>query len=199
MSWISELDLHGCLGVGFGGGEPTLYRDLAELCRYVTQETNMAVSVTTHAHRLHDQLLKSLIGNVHFFRISVDGVGQTYEMLRGRSFTTLRARLAELKCVCKFGINYVVNAETFADLDAATELAANVGAYDFLLLPEQRTRTRQGIDKNTAAKLRQWVWSYRGAVRLSVSEAGSDGCLLVILLSANLAFARTRSSLQMRL
>ena len=24
--WLVELDRHGCLGVGFGGGEPTLYK-----------------------------------------------------------------------------------------------------------------------------------------------------------------------------
>jgi sulfatase maturation enzyme AslB (radical SAM superfamily) len=26
VGWLSELDVNGCLGVGFGGGEPTLYR-----------------------------------------------------------------------------------------------------------------------------------------------------------------------------
>src|SRR5688572_26068527 len=28
VTWLHELDEHGCLGVGFGGGEPTLYRPL---------------------------------------------------------------------------------------------------------------------------------------------------------------------------
>jgi hypothetical protein len=39
--WLKELDAHGCLGVGFGGGEPTLYRRFTELCRYTAQETGL--------------------------------------------------------------------------------------------------------------------------------------------------------------
>src|SRR3981081_1504427 len=48
VSWLSKCDLNGCLGVGFGGGEPTLYRRLPELCRHVSQKTGLAVTLTTH-------------------------------------------------------------------------------------------------------------------------------------------------------
>ncbi|WP_408376205.1 radical SAM protein [Paraburkholderia sp. RL18-085-BIA-A] len=30
LSWLEELDSEGCLGVGFGGGEPTLHPDFPE-------------------------------------------------------------------------------------------------------------------------------------------------------------------------
>src|SRR5947208_772980 len=40
--WLTELDENGTLGVGFGGGEPTLYRRFAELCLYATQNTGLA-------------------------------------------------------------------------------------------------------------------------------------------------------------
>ena len=174
-SWLSDLDMNGCLGVGFGGGEPTLYRGLSELCHYATQNTGLAVTLTTHAHRLDDTLAASLAGSVHFIRISMDGVGSTYEALRCRSFPALRRRLEALRTLAPFGINYVVNARTLPDLDAATELAAEMGAAEFLLLPEQPTRTSIGIDDATVAALRRWVRLYQGAVRLSVSEAGADG------------------------
>jgi sulfatase maturation enzyme AslB (radical SAM superfamily) len=174
-SWLDELDMNGCLGVGFGGGEPTLYRGLAEICRYATQETGLAVTLTTHAHRLDDALATSLAGSVHFVRISMDGVGSTYEALRGRSFAALRRRLETLRTLAPFGINYVVNARTLPDLNAAIELAAEVGAAEFLLLPEQHTRDGGGIDHETVLALRGWVSLYRGTVPLSVSEAGADG------------------------
>jgi hypothetical protein len=77
--------------------------------------------------------------------------------------------------VAPFGINYVVNARTLPDLNAATELAAQVGAAEFLLLPEQPTQGGDGIDEQTTRALRQWVSLYRGTVPLSVSEAGADG------------------------
>jgi MoaA/NifB/PqqE/SkfB family radical SAM enzyme len=173
--WLGELDMNGCLGIGFGGGEPTLYRGLAEICRYAARNTGLAVTVTTHAHRLDDALAASLAGSVHFLRISMDGVGPTYEALRGRSFAALRRRLENLHSLAPFGINYLVNAQTLPDLNSAIELAAEVAAAEFLLLPEQPTGAGGGIDDQTVRALRQWVNLYRGTVRLSVSEAGADG------------------------
>jgi MoaA/NifB/PqqE/SkfB family radical SAM enzyme len=173
--WLAELDAHGCLGVGFGGGEPTLYRRFSELCRYAAERTNLAVTFTTHAHWLDDHLAAALAGCVHFVRVSMDGVDATYESLRGRSFAALCQRLGTVRTLARFGINFVVNRQTLPDLDAATALAAHMGAVEFLLLPEQPTRSSRGIDDDTARGLRRWIDGYRGTVPLSVSEAGSDG------------------------
>lgn len=175
IAWLDELDANGCLGVGFGGGEPTLYRGLAELCRHTARNTGLAVTFTTHAHHLDDHLAAHLEGNVHFVRVSMDGVGTTYEMLRGRSFAALRRRFDTIRDLAPFGINFVVNAQTFPDLDAGIALAAEVGAIEFLLLPERTARRRRGIDKRTFQAMCDWASSYPGTVRLSVSEADADG------------------------
>lgn len=172
-SWLDELESNGCLGVGLGGGEPTLYPQLAELCRHVAQETRMAVSLTTHGHRLNDTLAASLSGSLHFVRVSMDGVGATYESLRGRHFGAFRRQLEIISGIAPFGLNYVVNERTLPDLDAALDLAAEVGAKQFLLLPEQPSRGRVGIDTHTAQEFRRWVNAYRGSMRLAVSEAGA--------------------------
>lgn len=50
--WLLELDQNGCIGVGFGGGEPTLYPRLTELLSFATTQTNLAVTMTTHGHRV---------------------------------------------------------------------------------------------------------------------------------------------------
>lgn len=170
---MDELDANGAIAVGFGGGEPTLYPRFAELCRYTTQNTGMAVTFTTHGHHLNDELITALYGNVHFVRISMDGLGTTYESLRGRSFAVFQRRINKLKELAPFGINYVVNAKTFPDLEAATELAARIGAAEFLLLPEQPVNDRGGIDLDTTHALQDWVRGYRGSVRLAVSERGA--------------------------
>lgn len=175
VGWLAELDAHGCLGVGFGGGEPTIYRRFADLCRYATQETNLAVTFTTHGHHLDEQLIAALEGNVHFVRVSMDGVGVTYEAFRRRPFAELIRRLETVRGLAPFGINFVVNALTFPDLDAATKLASEVGAVEFLLLPEQPVRGKGGISHSTLQKLRRWVDLYRGSIPLSISEAGADG------------------------
>ena len=105
----------------------------------------------------------------------MDGVGDTYESLRGRSFAALLSRLEIVRTLAPFGINFVVNRRTLPDLDTATSLAAGVGAAEFLLLPEQPVRGRGGIDDRTVRSLHRWVSLYRGTVPLAVSVAGADG------------------------
>lgn len=173
--WLDELDAGGCLGIGFGGGEPTLHREFAAFCRYAAENTGLAVTFTTHGLRLSERLATDLKGYVHFVRISMDGVDNTYKSLRGRPFSSLLSRFEIVRQLAPFGINFVVNDRTFPDLDAATSLAAELGAVEFLLLPEQPVRGSGGIDTGTAAALREWVNAYRGLIPLSVSETGANG------------------------
>ena len=173
--WLAELDENGCLGVGFGGGEPTLYPHLGEICSFAMRETGLAVTMTTHAHRLNDQVLSRLKGNLNFVRVSMDGVGRTYESIRGRSFDTLIGRIKSLSRIIPFGINFVVNSNTVGDMEAAAEIAEELGASELLLLPEMPVRGRGGIDGASTQLFREWVKSYRGIVPLTVSEANADG------------------------
>lgn len=173
--WLDELEFHGCLGIGFGGGEPTLHRHLASLCRHITSSTNMAATFTTHGHRFGDTLASELRRNVHFIRVSMDGVGPTYERLRGRPFDAFLGQIPRIRSVAPFGINFVVNEGTFTDLDKAVTLAVELGAVEFLVLPEQPVHGSGGIDRRTSEMLQNWVASYEGTIRLTASEAGAVG------------------------
>jgi sulfatase maturation enzyme AslB (radical SAM superfamily) len=173
--WLRDLDDHGSIGIGFGGGEPTLYPQLPEVCEFATKDTNLAVTLTTHAHRLSAKLLRRLEGNINFVRVSMDGVGSTYEANRGRSFDDLIGRIKDLGSLVPFGINFVVNSDTISDLDTAIDLASKMDAREFLLLPEQATSSRRGIDEDTRRMLTTWVEGYRGTVPLSVSEGDTNG------------------------
>jgi sulfatase maturation enzyme AslB (radical SAM superfamily) len=173
--WLLELDRHGCLGVGFGGGEPTLSDCFADLCRFGVRNTKLAISFTTHAHRLSECLADELRGSIHFIRVSMDGVGATYEAIRDRSFETLLLRLRTVRRLARFGINFVVNAKTIRDLDAAIAISAEADACEFLLLPERQTARSCGIDGATTEALRAWVERYRGVLPLVVSEDAAGG------------------------
>ena len=175
LAWLVELDEAGCLAVGFGGGEPTLHPQFTEICKRTAQETQLAVTFTTHGHRLTDHLLKSLAGSANFLRVSVDGVGQTYEAQRGRKFDDLVARLNSLAGVIPFGINVVVNDRTIDQLDALANLSQQVGAAELLLLPQQPTATVGGVSQELSTRLEKWVRNYAGAIRLAISEAGANG------------------------
>jgi MoaA/NifB/PqqE/SkfB family radical SAM enzyme len=174
VSWLNELDANGTIGVGFGGGEPTLYRRFAELCIHTTQNTGLALTFTTHGHHIGASLLAMLKGNVHFIRVSMDGVGPTYERLRGRPFNALRQQLTAVRHIAPFGINYVVNTDTLPDIEAAAVFAEKVGASEFLLLPEQTVDGQGGITDATEQLLRDWVRRYSGAIRLAISERGAE-------------------------
>lgn len=173
--WLTELDENGCLGIGFGGGEPTQYRRFTEICRFASRATTMAVSFTTHGHNLNEEMLANLNGNVNYVRVSMDGIGGTYERFRGRPFDALVEKIGLVRQLAPFGINCVINAETVSDLCDAAEFAAEHGASEFLLLPERPVNGVGGIDRSTMAKLREWIESYSGSVPLSISQDGSNG------------------------
>ena len=131
LGWLKELDAGGCVGIGFGGGEPTLHRDFADMCKRAAGETQLAVTFTTHGHNLSPRLVESLKGSVHFVRISVDGVGLTYEKQRGKQFSSLLRNLESIATLSPHGINVVVNNRTVFELDAVSELAQKTGSSSF--------------------------------------------------------------------
>ncbi|WP_435178757.1 radical SAM protein [Actinacidiphila sp. bgisy145] len=177
QAWAVELDASGCLGVGFGGGEPTAYRRFAQLCADIAQSTSMAVTFTTHGHRLSPELVDSLRGAVHFVRLSVDGVGATYERLRGRRFAAVARAAGLLNSLAPFGINAVVNADTVGELDDLAKFAGDVGAAELLLLPEQPTSVTPGISDADAQRLVEWAATARTSIRLTISRTGLEAAL----------------------
>lgn len=172
--WIKELDQFGTLGIGFGGGEPTLYPHFSEICEYTANETDLAVTFTTHGHRLTDTLLSNLKGNVHFIRISIDGVGQTYEGFRGRKFDKLIERIERAREISSLGFNIVINDSTIQDLDQVTEIARKFDISEVLLLPQQATQNVKGLSKDSYEKMKMWITGYSGKTRLTISDIGLE-------------------------
>ncbi|MFD6096362.1 radical SAM protein [Nocardiopsis flavescens] len=177
LAWANELDAAGCLGVGFGGGEPTAYPRFSQLCSDIAQSTSMAVTFTTHGHRLTPALINSLRGSVHFVRLSVDGVETTYERLRGRPFTAVVNAAERIKSLAPFGINAVINADTVDELDDLASFAVDVGATELLLLPEQPTVTTPGISDVDAQRLVKWAATTTTRIRLAISRTGLEAAL----------------------
>jgi MoaA/NifB/PqqE/SkfB family radical SAM enzyme len=157
LSWIREADAKGCLGVGFGGGEPTLYPQFARLCREVFEQTDLAVSFTTHGHWHSPTLDRELSGKVNFVRLSMDGMHEVYEANRGRSFADFERALCRISAVTRFGINYLVNDATIQQLDESVNYAIERGAQEILLLPEVPMHGRPGPAAPTIALLNRVV------------------------------------------
>lgn len=174
VRWAKEIDQAGCFGVGFGGGEPTLHPRYSELCRAVHDQTSLAVTMTTHGHQFTDKLSDELAGNVDFIRLSMDGVGATYERLRGRPFSAFKEKLALVRRTSKFGINYVVNENTINDLPAASEFVFAQGADQFLLLPELVSGGGPRVNAELLDRLADWITTNYRRYRLATSQQGAS-------------------------
>lgn len=173
--WLGELDDHGTLGVGFGGGEPTLHPDFVRICQYAAHETRLSVSFTTHGHHIDHELADLLRGSVHFIRVSMDGVEATYESIRRRSFAKLLERLRVVRSLSLFGVNVVLNARTLPDLDEVARVSADAGACELLLLPQVAVRNVLAASMDTLQGLRRWVDGYKGPLKLCIDEVSADG------------------------
>jgi hypothetical protein len=137
--------------------------------------TQLAATFTTHGHRLTPQLVERIKDSIHFARISVDGVGRTYEEQRGKQFASLLRVMELIATLSPFGINVVVEERTVAELDAMSELAEKVEASELLLLPQQATTLVASMDRAVGRALQDWVFNYKGKVRLAVRKAGASG------------------------
>jgi MoaA/NifB/PqqE/SkfB family radical SAM enzyme len=173
--WLGELDEHGTLGVGFGGGEPTLHPAFVKLCQHAAHETRLSVSFTTHGHHVDNELAERLRGSVHFIRVSMDGVGATYESIRRRSFAELLERLRDVRSISRFGVNVVVNNHTLPDLDEVVRFSADAGACELLLLPQMPVRSVLAASVDTLQGLRRWVSGYKGSLKLCINESSAEG------------------------
>lgn len=173
LAWSRELDTLGCFGLGFGGGEPTIYPGFADLCKQVSRKTGLAVSFTTHAHHFTETLSDELRECVNLVRVSMDGIGHVYEQNRGRSFSELIDRIRIVGRTARFGINYLVNADTVNQLSAAADLALTLGAVEMLLLPEVAPSGDVNLDSATLASLERWINANYATCPLSISSVAA--------------------------
>ena len=163
------------MSIQFSGGEPTLHPEFVKICQYAAHKTRLSVSFTTHGHHVDKELADYLRGSVHFIRVSMDGVGVTYESIRRRSFADLLARLSDVRSISRFGVNVVVNERTLIEMDNVAQVAEDAGACELLLLPQIPVRAVPAIDAGSLLALRRWVDSYKGPLKLLINESSAEG------------------------
>jgi MoaA/NifB/PqqE/SkfB family radical SAM enzyme len=158
IQWCRELDQLGTLEVAFGGGEPTLFPGLAEACRTIWTQTRLGISITTHGHRLNEQLWESLKGFVSIVRVSIDAPEPLYSSIRGLPLARAIQNICQIEGQVPIGINTVVNAQTLRGLDELAVIVRDLGAIDWLLLPEIKNGTFTLSDSEWQ-RLDNWIIS----------------------------------------
>lgn len=161
--WLKELESAGCLGVGFGGGEPLLYHHFYDLIDFVHNETDMACTVTTNGTLLTERVIDAMSKDVDFLRISTNG----------RSLPSELISLASDKL--KVGVNMLLNRTTMSSLEDEAKRYADLGVDEILLLPQMSTNVVKGVDDGFISELDLIVREKQWPLRLSISAAIADG------------------------
>lgn len=139
--WAKEFSISGTFEVAFGGGEPTLYPQLASVCREIWNETDLGISITTHGQHLQEKQVRDLTGAVSILRLSIDGPEPYYSSIRRRPLQRTLENIQKIDGRIPIGINTVVNRESLQHLDELKQIVLSTGAVDWLLLPEIRAAT----------------------------------------------------------
>jgi len=112
------------------GGEPTLYKHFLRLNTMV-QDYPIRAVLLTNGMRLNEQLAAEL--NFHEVQISLDGMEQGHDTLRGRG--TFRKAVAAMKAVRMAGIDLsvatMVHKGNLNEFDAMRELVTDMGAREW--------------------------------------------------------------------
>lgn len=127
---ISDAADEGFNYVSLSGGEPLLYKPLAELLQHA-HACGMRTSVTTNGMLLTERNIKLLQGNVDVLAISIDGMPESHNRIRGSqlAFDTLKARLPLLRSVnLNFGFIFTLTQYNLNELDWVRDFAIGEGA-----------------------------------------------------------------------
>lgn len=160
--WIAELNDNGCLGVGFGGGEPLLYDRIKDLCRYVHDNTSMACTLTTNGDFIDGLALEWIGDYVNFLRMSTNGLPLNY------------GNIARVSSRVSLGINYLLNTATLPDLYEVAVQCMDSGVKEILVLPQVPTSGCVGIDNGIITKLDETLLKWNLPIRVTVSALCAD-------------------------
>lgn len=127
---VSDAADEGYGTVTLSGGEPLLYRPLGELLRHA-HGLGLTTAVATNGMLLDRRRLEMLRGAADLIAISVDGVPESHNRMRGseRAFAKMHSRLAGLReSGIPFGFIFTLTQHNLNELEWVTEFAVSEGA-----------------------------------------------------------------------
>jgi sulfatase maturation enzyme AslB (radical SAM superfamily) len=127
---ISDAADEGFNFVSLSGGEPLLYKPLAQLLQHA-QTCGMRTSVTSNGMLLTAPNIELLQGNVDVLAISIDGIPESHNRIKGSqlAFDTMKARLPLLRAAnLNFGFIFTLTQYNLNELDWVRGFAISEGA-----------------------------------------------------------------------
>jgi pyruvate-formate lyase-activating enzyme len=170
---VEEAAAEGYAELHVSGGEPLLYRHLRELLERA-RACGMKTTVATNGTLLDVQGIARLSGVTDLVLLSIDGVPEAHDVLRGSlsAFARLREAMVALRDAgIRFGFAFTLTRSNARDLDWVAELAAREGASVVRVQPLRALgRAASGIAVPRACDLES-VWSYAPRVQAIAGDA----------------------------
>lgn len=119
---MSALADFGVSFMGFEGGEPFLRKDLPEILKY--SHARFHTSIVTNGWLLKEKL-NSVKEYLDYVFVSIDGIGETHDRLRGRDGSYSRA-IEGVKAAREFlpvSFNSTITSENCGEVEAIVDLA----------------------------------------------------------------------------
>ena len=126
---VDSMYDNGIYSLGIGGGEPLIMPFLPSLVKYIRQK-GMNVSISTNGLLLTENYLDELIScGLEIIQISIDGLKDNHEYLRGEN--TYEKVISKVELLNNSGITYrvgsVINSLNYRSLDNFVMLMKSMG------------------------------------------------------------------------
>ncbi len=146
FNFLAELANWGVLEVAFGGGEPWLFPNFADLINRLYDQTPLAINFTTNGLALSAARLSQIRGKYGQIRLSL------YDN------NDWRQKVAMLvQAEARFGVNYLVTPMRLAQLEKTVFELTSLGCRDILLLSYNGADHTMHLSTNENADLRRRV------------------------------------------
>ncbi|MEU4499540.1 radical SAM protein [Streptomyces sp. NPDC023998] len=119
---------YGTEAVTLLGGEPFVYKDLAQVVRYAKQELGMQVEICTNGYRI-ERRLTEIASYLDLLRISLEGVGATNDHIRKSG--SYQSAVSALNLARELGVRMgVTMTVTSRNIDEVLPLARTLQEFD---------------------------------------------------------------------
>jgi MoaA/NifB/PqqE/SkfB family radical SAM enzyme len=159
---IDQLAAAGIKKIGVNGGEPLLRKDLPDLFAHAKSH-GMAISLITSGYLLDEKRLEALLAaGVGHVTISIDGVGEQYERIRGREWARVEKAAELLGAAFRAGrvdatIGFVIMRQTLGHLPDLRAFCQRVGLPLNFSLVDSTPFFFQIPENDMAAQNSNWV------------------------------------------
>jgi MoaA/NifB/PqqE/SkfB family radical SAM enzyme len=154
---------------GFSGGEPTLYRPLAELLAHA-KSVGLTTTVTTNGMLLTRRLLGELAGLVDVLAISLDGPPESHNAMRASplAFSKMAARLDDVRASgIPFGFIFTLTQHNLDELDWVARFALDAGASLLQIHPLEEVGRARELLAGQRPDAVESAWAHLEAARIA--------------------------------